>query len=165
MKRGLEMGITQPHNLLKTWQGPPFYLAKRVSGPPLGTNVVPVVWACQTRIDMTCQNGHVKIAPKLWAWNASDRRSDFASLRFCRTLSGYEVPAMSCAGQGLLSAASRWEHGWQSQPATDPLPRSSATCLFRYSVLSLKSSSGMEKALCWQSWEVRREGRLRKTQG
>lgn len=43
MKRGLEMGIIQPHNLLKTWQGPPFYLAKRVSGQSLGTDVVPVV--------------------------------------------------------------------------------------------------------------------------
>ena len=64
------MGIIQPHNVLKTWQGWPFSLAKRTSGQPLGTDVVPVARACQRRIDVTCQNGHAKIAPKPWAWNA-----------------------------------------------------------------------------------------------
>lgn len=123
MNRGLQMGIIQPHTVLKTWQGQQFYLAKRASGQPLGTDIVPVVQACQRWIDVTCQNGHAKIAPKPWAskmLGTSDRHSDFASLHFCRMLSGCEVPAMSCAGQGLLSAASRGEHGRLSQPSTDP---------------------------------------------
>lgn len=76
------MGIIQPHNVLKTWQGQPFYLAKRTSGQPLGTDAVPVVWACQRRIDVTCQIGHANIAPKLQASNARCSRQ---ALWFCKS--------------------------------------------------------------------------------
>lgn len=104
MNGGLHVGIVQPHNVLKSWQGWPFYLAKSASGQPLGTDIIPVVQACQRWIDMTCQHGHVKIAqshgPKML--DAPERRSDFASLCFCRMLSGCGVPAVSHTSQGLL---------------------------------------------------------------
>lgn len=83
MNRGLYVGIVQPHNVLKSWQGWPFYLAKSASGQPLGTDIIPVVQACQRWIDMTCQNGHVKTAPKPWAQNA---RCSWEALWFCKSM-------------------------------------------------------------------------------
>lgn len=70
MNRGPWVGITQLYDALKTWQGWPFYLAKRASGQPLESAVVLVVWMCQRWIDMTCQNGHAKTAPELRTWTA-----------------------------------------------------------------------------------------------
>lgn len=69
-------------------------------------------------------------------------------------------PARGCSQQPPEGST-----GDRPSPPLTPLPSSSATCLFRGHVLPLKRSSGMERALCWQSWEDRMETSLRKTWG
>lgn len=108
MNRGLWMGIIQPYDALETWQGWPFYLAKRMSGQPLGTDIVLAVWACQRdRLTWPVKTVMRKSSQSCGSemLSASDTCSDSASLHICRTLSACEEPILSCTNPETLSSS------------------------------------------------------------
>lgn len=116
MNRGLWMGIIQPYDALETWQGWPFYLAKRMSGQPLGTDIVLPVWVCQRDrltwpVKMVMRKSSQSCGSEMLS--ASDTCSDSASLHICRTLSACEEPILSCTNPETLSAAPvAWATAW-----------------------------------------------------